>query len=86
VKSARYRVPTIAKLSTSVENGKNNLKSWPFFDGVEIDRDSTAVINNFDSAGGGHGYVYLGAVAGQGFIDRVIYNLIDEMVEAALTG
>jgi hypothetical protein len=28
----------------------------------------------------------LGAISGESFIDRVIYNLINEVVEAALTG
>jgi hypothetical protein len=51
---------------------------------VEIDWDSAAVINDADSASGSHCHLDLGAVAGQGFINRVIYDLIDEVMEASL--
>ncbi len=54
--------------------------------GVHFDRDATAVVAYFDAAVFHDGDLDFVAVARHGFIDGVVDNFPDEVVEAALTG
>ena len=52
----------------------------------DADRDAAAVVDDGDRVVGVDGDVDAGAVAGEGFVDRVVDDLVDEVVEAARPG
>ena len=55
-------------------------------DGLIVDRDAAAVIDNGDGIVDMDGDVDAGGVAGEGFIDGVVDDLVDEVMEALLAG
>jgi len=69
-----------------VQDGENNFESWFLFNRMDINWDSAAVIDNLNRAIFHESHIYFGAISGQRFIDSVIDDFIDEVVEPALTG
>ncbi len=51
-----------------------------------IDRDAAAVVGDPDSAVGEQGNVDPVGLAGERLIDRVVHDLLDEVVQTTLTG
>ncbi|OIQ75847.1 hypothetical protein GALL_424830 [mine drainage metagenome] len=80
------RVAAAAELSTGVQDGEYDFHRWPFLDWVHRDWDSTAVVDNPDSAIFHDGYVDEIAVTGESLIDRVVDYLIDQVVQTPFTG
>ena len=78
-------IRTLVELTTSVENGHNNLKGAlvKFF--VHVNRDTTTIILN------GNGVVLVDCnlnvltVASHCFVDRVIDGLVNQVMESLLT-
>ena len=53
---------------------------------MHLDRDAAAVVGDLDAAVLEDSHVDFGRVAGHGFVDRVVDDLPDQMVQAALAG
>ena len=53
---------------------------------VDVDRDAAAVVDDADAAVGQQRDLDVVAVAGQRLVDRVVDDLVDQVVQAALTG
>ena len=54
--------------------------------GVLIHGDTAAVILYANRAISLNGHVNLGGIAGERFVNRVIYDLVDQVVQTALSG
>ena len=54
--------------------------------GVEVDRDAATVVLDAAGAVGAQRYRDVRAVAGHGLVDRVVDDLVDEVMEARGTG
>ena len=83
VQSAGYFVPSTAKFSTCMQNGKYNL--YRRFSGFVVDvyRDSTAVIGNGNGIAFVDRYIYLRAKSCKRLIHCIIHNLVYKMVKSA---
>ena len=83
--------PTGAQLAASFPP-RPAASSWPateetrsaVLDRVLVHRDAAAVVLHPDAAVGKQGYLNVGGKAGQGLVNRVVHNLIDQVVEAPL--
>ena len=54
--------------------------------GVHVDGDAAAVVDDLDAAVGLQDDLDVRAVAGQRFVDRVVDDLVDQVVQAAGSG
>jgi hypothetical protein len=86
VQAARDGVGVAAELAPGVQLGHDHLERRPVLDRVLVDRDAAAVVDHPDPAVGGQGDVDPGAVAGQGLVDGVVDDLVDEVVQAPRPG
>jgi hypothetical protein len=86
MQSARDGVTTIAEFSAGVKNCENDFESWALLDRVEIDWDSTAVVDNADRSIFKEGDIDGVAVSGEGLINRVIDDFVNQVVESPLAG
>jgi hypothetical protein len=77
--------PAVAELAACVEDGQDDLSGRPLLLLVHVDGDAAAVVRD------GHPVVRVQAdldrvaVPGQRLVDGVVHDLVDEMVQAALT-
>ena len=86
VQATGHLVAAVTELATGVQHGEHQGDGGDVFDGVLLDRDTTAVVTHsaasvvqqFDLDGV--------AVARQGLVDGVVDDLVDQVVQAALTG
>ena len=81
VESAGYRISAAAKLSSRVESSQNYLNGGNLLDRVNIDRDSSPVVRHPHPAISEHHHINVIAVPGECFVDRVVDDLIDQVVE-----
>ena len=79
-------VAAAAKLTASVQHGHNDLNGGLVLGGVLIHGNAAAVVLYANSAVSLNGHVNFGGVAGERFVDRVIYDLVDQVVQTALSG
>ena len=79
-------VAATAELTASVQHGHDNLNGGLVLGGVLIHGNTAAVILYANSTISLDGHVNFGGVAGERFVDRVIYNLVDQVVQTALSG
>ena len=76
---------TVAKLSAGVEDGQYDLDCGKLLLGHDRDRDAGAVIANRDPVVRVDDHRDVVTAAGQRLINRVVNNLVDEMMKAART-
>jgi len=86
VEPRRDLVPAPAELAAGVEAGHHQLEGRQAFLLVDVDRDAPAVVVDLDAAIGVEGDDDLMGVAGQGLVDRVVHDLVDQVVEAGRAG
>ena len=79
-------VAATAKLTASVQHGHDDLNSGLVLGGVLIHGNTATVILYANSTISLDGHVNFGGVAGERFVDRVIYDLVDQVVQTALSG
>jgi len=79
-------VAAVAELAAGVEHGQRDGDRGQAVGGVHLDREATAVIGDRDAAVGQDLHVDPLAVAGQRLVDGVVHDLVDQVVQAALTG
>ena len=79
-------VAAAAKLTASVQHGHDDLNSGLVLGGVLIHGNTAAVILYANSTISLDGHVNFGGVTGECFVNRVIYDLVDQVVQTALSG
>ena len=86
VQSARDRVAAAAELAAGVQHGEHDLDGRLALGLVDVDRDAAPVVDAADSAVGKDRDDDRVAVAGHRLVDRVVDDLLHEVVETARTG
>jgi len=81
VQPARHFVAVGIEFAARVQLGENNLRRRNAFFGVDVYRNTAAVINHGDRIVDVDGNFNLGAIPGQRLVDRVIDNLINEVMQ-----
>ena len=83
VQTAGNFISAAAEFTAGVQFGQNDFHRRNFFGVVDIGRDAAPVIRN--GAGSvfvdGHGNGV--AIAGKGFVDRVVYDFVNQVVQSA---
>ena len=77
---------SLIELSAGMELSKDDLSGRNPLGRVIFCRNAPAVIDNGDMSFSVDGYNNVSAVAGECFIDRVVNNFKDEVVESSLRG
>ena len=86
VQAAGYLVGAVVELAARVQGGHHHLGGGPSLGGVHVDRDAAAVVRDGDAVVLMDDDRDLLAVAGNRFVDRVVDDLVDEVVETLGTG
>jgi hypothetical protein len=86
VQPAGHRVGLAVELSAGVQRGHHDLDRRPVLDRVLVDGDAAAVVVHPDPAVGQQRHVDGVAVTGQRLVDRVVHNLVDEVMQSAFAG
>ena len=86
MEAAGHLVPAAAELAAGVEDGKDYLQGGLARLGLDIHRNAPAVVGNGDGIARVDSHSDIGAVAGQSLVNRVIHNLIHQVVQAGLRG
>ena len=79
-------VAAATKLTASVQHGHDDLNSGLVLGGVLIHGNTAPVVLHADRSVSLDGHVDFGGVAGERFINRVIYDLVDQVVQTTLSG
>ena len=66
-----------------MEHGEDDLDRGSAFALLDVDRDAAAVVDDPDAAVGREGDVDPVAVPGHGFVDGVVHDFVDEVMQAA---
>ena len=83
VEAAGDLVSAAAKLTAGVEDGEDHLQSrFPRLL-LNIHGDAPAIVGDGDDVARLNAHLNLGAVAGQGLVDGVVHDLIDQVVQSA---
>ena len=85
VQPAGHLVAAAAELAAGVERREHERDRRDLLDRVLVDGDAAAVVDDPHAAVGLQRHFDVGGVAGEGFVDRVVDDLVDEVVEPALT-
>ena len=86
MKAAGNFVGFVIEFSAGVKNGHDHFGSGLFFRGVHVHRDAATVVNDCDAVVVVNDDVDFVAVAGHGFVDRVIHHFPNEVVQTLLGG
>jgi hypothetical protein len=86
VQAARDLVAARAELSARVQDGHHHFQRGFFLLGMDVHRDTAPVIFDRDRAILVDGNQDMVARTGQGFVDRVIHNLIDQVMQGLQVG
>ena len=86
VQAAGDLVAAAAELAAGVQLGERDRDRGQLLAGRGVGGDAAAVVLDADRAVGGEGQHDPVAVAGQGLVDRVVHDLPDQVVQAALAG
>ena len=86
VEAAGDLITAAAELAAGVEDGIYHLQGGLAGLGLDVHRDAAAVVGDGDGVAVVNGDPDLGTVAGQSFVNGVVHDLIDQVVEAAGRG
>ena len=78
--------PALAELAAGVEDGQDDFGRGALLLGVLVDRDAAAVVDDGDRLVGVDRDLDVVAVAGERLVDRVVDDLVDEVVQSAWAG
>src|SRR5690606_13881142 len=78
------RVPAAAELAAGVQHGEDDLDGGLALGLDDVDRDAAPVVDDADPAVGEEGDLDQVAVAGERFVDGVVHDLVDEVVQTPL--
>ena len=83
MQAAGHLIGVLVKLATGVQRRHDDFERGAFFLRMIIDRYAATVVGNLHGAVLMEDYVYAITMARESLIDRVVYNLVDEMMEAS---
>ena len=86
VQAAGDGVAAAPELAAGVQHGEHDLDAGLALAGDDVHGDAAAVVHDPDPAVGQQRHLDPVAVAGQGLVDRVVHDLVDQVVQATLTG
>ena len=86
VQTARDLVGAVVELAAGVQGGHHHLGGGLALGDVHVDRDAAAVVGDGDAVVLVDGDGDLLAVAGDGLVDRVVDDFVDEMMQTIGTG
>ena len=86
VQTAGHLISAAAELTAGMQYGKDDRDRGQTHLGIDADRDTAAVILNADDVAGQDRNIDLIAIACQRLVDRVVDDLIDQMMQTAFTG
>ena len=86
VQAAGDRVAAAAELAAGVQDRQHDLDGRLLLDRVDVDRDAAAVVDDAQAAVGEDRDLDVVAVPGERLVDRVVDDLVDEVVQTARTG
>ena len=86
VEAAGDLVAAVSELAAGVQDREDDLDGGAVLGGVHVDGDAAAVVANGAGAVGVERDVDVRAEAGHGLVDRVVDDLVDAVVVAALEG
>ena len=86
MQAAGHLVAAVAELAAGVQHGQGQGDGRDLLLRVLLDRDAAAVVDDLDAALGQDPDEDGVAVAGQRLVDGVVHHLVDQVVQAALTG
>ena len=84
MQTARNLVAVAAELAACVQDGQHDLERRNAHLGMDADRDAAAVVIDPDDVVLFDGHLDVGAVARERLVDRVVDDLVHQMVQAAL--
>ena len=85
-KPAGDRVAASAELAAGVQHREHDLDGRTLLDGVHVDRDAAAVVDDGDRAVCAQGDRDVVGVAGHRLVDGVVDDLVDQVVQTPLAG
>ena len=83
VQTAGDLVAFAAELAAGVQDGEHDLDGGDMFLGMDVDGDAAAVVDALHAAVFHDIHVDIGAVSGQGLVDRVVDDLVYQVMQAA---
>ena len=83
MQAAGHLIPLAAELAAGVQNGQDDLDRGDLLLGMLVDRDAASVIGDGDGVVGVNGHLDMAAVTGQSLVDRVVHNLVNQVVKTA---
>jgi hypothetical protein len=86
VQAAGHLVTALAELPAGVQHGQDQGHRRDLLGRVLLDRDAAGIVGHLDAAVGHDPDVDRVAEAGHRLVDRVVHDLGDQVVQAALTG
>ena len=86
VQAAGNRVGLAVELAAGVQRGVHDLDRGTLLAGMQVHRDAAAVVADPDAAVGQQGDLDRVGVPGQRLVHRVVHDLVDQVVQAALAG
>ena len=86
METSRVLVGSLAEFAAGVEIGHDEFEGRDLELGMDLNRNTAAIVTNGDGSVGVNGDLNTCAVAGQMLVDRVVENLEDAVVESALIG
>ncbi len=81
MQTAGNLVRAAAELSAGVQRGEHDFQSGDLLDGMNIGRNAAAVIQHSDALIFMDCYFNPVTETGQSFVDRIVYNFINEVVK-----
>src|SRR5690606_713546 len=86
VQTTRHRVRVTVELAARVQHRQHDLDRGALLLGVQFDGDTAAVVHDAHAAVGHERDLDPRGVPGHRLVDRVVHDLLDQVVQAALTG
>ena len=86
MQTAGHLVAAAAELAAGVQNGEDDLDGRTALALDVVDGDAATVIDDPHGSVGQQGHLDPVAVAGQRLVDRVVHDLLDQVVQATLAG
>lgn len=86
VQAAGDRVPAAAELAAGMQLRHDRLHAGDAFARHFVDRDATAVVDDADAVVGQNRHLDVRGVAGERLVDRIVDDLVHQVVQAARAG
>ncbi len=86
VEAAGNFVGVAVEFSAGVEDGENDFGGGTLFGGVHVDGNAAAIVDDRDGIVGVHGDVDFIGKTGHGFVDGIVDNFPDQVMQTHLAG